>query len=217
MMDRRGFSRLVVGGVTGFVVAPALGDLRTADLRRYAASYTSRRMIGGGGVTCYDSTTTGSLLVDTLYALPVISPSGVTYTSLEFQVNSACGAGGVGRAGIYSATSDINLYPDALIVDGGEFVTTSATAKTAAISVAMRPWRLYWLTLLLGKSATGTFFVRPSANATSWPIFGCAATLDGVQRIGLQAAQEYAALPATFPAEASYLTDATSEPTIVVY
>lgn len=157
--------------------------------------------------------TTASVATGTLYAYPFISGRGGTLDRIAFNVTTVGGAGSVARVGIYTATSDTNLYPDALVVDGGEQNTNASTGvKSSNINISLTPNKLYWLVFLCGTSAP---VVRGLQVSSMQNILGLDNTLSTANGQGLTVAQAYGALHATFPGSATVLTS-TPHPLIAV-
>lgn len=146
--------------------------------------------------------TTGALTVNRLYAMPFYSPRGGTLDRIGIQVTTL-GASGAARLGIYSATSDTNLYPSTLVLDAGTISTATTGMKTLTISQALSANTLYWLVLVCGTAACT---IRSLAVGGVWPIFGATNALATASGVGLYVAFTYAALPATFPASATLLS-----------
>ncbi len=147
--------------------------------------------------------TTGVPVVNTLYAFPFTSGRGGTLDRIQFNVTTGGAAGSVARVGIYTSTSDTNLYPNALVVDGGQFDTTSTGVKTATISAALTENKLYWLVFLSGTAAPTVRAGQPSSMPNVLGIDSAMGTGSG---IGLNVARAYGALPGTFPAGATVQT-----------
>jgi hypothetical protein len=170
---------------------------------------------GGGGLgerwyylgTLSDPTfgTTSTVTLGHMYAYPFVMGRVHTLDRLAFEVTTLGGAGAVGRAGIYQAVSDVNLYPGSLIVDGGEFTVTTTGIKSATISTALSPDVLYWAVTLWGGSST-TVARSFTAGTMAAALIGAPSTLAGVNGYALDATQTYGALPASFPAGATIMT-----------
>lgn len=166
------------------------------DISYYRQAGTSpfeRWYIGGMATAANPGTANPAL--GTIYATPFISSRGGTLDRLIFWVKLAAGAGGVGRAGIYRATSKSNLYPDTLVVDGGEFATTSTGGKIATINVALDHLTLYWLVVNCGTAAPTLHTI---AQAECLPILGVSTSYGPA--CGISVSSSYGALPSTFPA-----------------
>lgn len=139
---------------------------------------------------------TGSPAIDTLFALPYVSGRGGTIDRIAFNCTLAGGAGSVARCGIYTSTSDSNLYPDALVLDGGEFsCNPTAGVKSATVNVTLSPDKHYWFVYHCGVAAPQ---VRCGpANSMHAPL-GYDNTLGTLAGTMLTVAKAYGALPGTF-------------------
>lgn len=145
---------------------------------------------------------TGATVANTLYAVPFVAPArGATLDRLAFSVTGALA--GNARVGIYDTTSDTNLYPNNLIVDGGGISTGTTGAKAATISQALTGGKLYWAVYLGDAAPTIRLYAAGGQNA----ILGCDSSLGSYVR-GLSVALTYGALPATFTAGATIVTSA---------
>ncbi len=145
------------------------------------------------------ATATLAASAGTLYAVPIFAPRFGTIDRIAYEVTTAGGAGGVGRQGIYAATSETNLYPSALVVDGGEHVVTSTGMKISTVAVTLEPDVLYWGVVLFGTNAPT---VRTTAaSETLWSPIGLdLATSTQIWDTMFTRSQTYGALPSTFPA-----------------
>lgn len=145
-------------------------------------------------------TTNATLTSGTLYAVPFFSGRGGNIDRIAIEVTTVGGAGSKTRFGIYTSTSQSNLYPKSLIVDSGEF-DTSATGgtgvKSTNISIELKPNSIYWAVMLCGTAAP-TIRVPGASGAAL--ILGMPSTLATVLNQKISVAQAYAALPSTFPA-----------------
>jgi len=151
---------------------------------------------------------TGAPAIDTLIAMPFISPRGGTLDRLAFNVTTVGGALSVARVGIYTNSSPILIYPDALVVDGGQYDTSAVGGtgvKSTTISQELEAGDLYWFVYLCGTLAPT---IRTLPIAGCYPIFGLDSALGTAPGVGLTVAQAYGALPSTFPAAATVLTAA---------
>lgn len=114
----------------------------------------------------------------------------------NIQVNwtTVAGAGGVARIGMYTNTSDKNLYPSTLVYDSGELATTAGTGIAPLASLTIATNTLYWYVVLFGtaapllRGATTPFMLGGGANINLTPLSAC-----------ITVNQTYGALPATFP------------------
>lgn len=185
----------------------------TEDARGYivvtvpqAPEYYQAHVQGGGGLTPWyvlgtnnnNSLIAGAVTANTLYACPFIAPArGATLDRIGFAVTTLLA--GNGRCGIYNATSDTNLYPSSLVVDGGSISTATTGAKTTTISQALTPGNLYWAAYL-GDAAPS---LRCHQAGTATGLLGVDSTLTSGGGRGIQVALAFAALPATFTAGAT--------------
>jgi hypothetical protein len=185
----------------------------SADGLLKTGSFVSRsskdyRHTGGSGLEIWygnfitaTALTTGAPAIGTLRAFPYIAPTrGGTLDRIAFTVTTLLA--GNARVGIYNSTSEQNIYPSTLVVDGGDFSTATATVKSTTISVNLVPSRLYWLVHLCG---TGAATLR-AVGLTSAPNIGLNNTLPTTPNVGISVAQAYGALPATFPAGGTAIT-----------
>jgi hypothetical protein len=155
--------------------------------------------------TIRTTTSTGAPSLGTLVATPFLSGRGGVIDTIYFQVTTGV-ATAVGRCGIYTSTSDTNLYPYALVVDSGEFDCSTATVKSTSISVQLDPNNVYWLVANFGTAAPTT---RVNGTPGCGPMLGMASTIGSAIRHGLTVASSYAALPSTFPGSAAFTTSPT--------
>lgn len=147
-------------------------------------------------------TTNTVFAVDTLKAVPFIVSNGFGVQALAFVVTTAGGGGSVARVGVYDCQDDLNgnIYPNRLLVDGGEQDTTGTGVKTSTIALLLEEGRMYWLAYTCGTSAP---------TISSIPPVGCDALLGmraqnpPVRATHLTVARAYAALPFTFPTGAA--------------
>jgi hypothetical protein len=146
--------------------------------------------------------TTGSPTTGVLRAIPFLATRGGTLDRIAFQVTTLISSG-VARAGIYQATSATNLYPNNLIVDGGEFVTSTTGLKAATINQALTANTLYYLVFLAGTAAST---IRCLALAGCAVVLGLDNALGTTPAVGISVSQAYGALPGTFPAGGAVIT-----------
>lgn len=142
--------------------------------------------------------TQAGLAVDTLQAFPFYSGRGGNLDRIAIEVTTEGGAGSVSRFGIYTSTSNDNLYPSTLLVDSGEFDTSAVGGigvKSVTISVKLYPNRVYWAIILFG---TASPTIRIPGIATA--VMGDPSTLSAVHNQKITATQTYGALPSSFPA-----------------
>jgi len=148
---------------------------------------------------------------NTLQAIPFFSPwrgGRVDRISAEVTV----GAAGNVRLGIYRATSLTDIYPGALIVDGGEADVTGAGVKTLNVDVPLWPGWLYWA-VWHGAVAPTVRALDTSAGAII-PLLGVPSTFGANPGGYISVADAYGALPATFTAGGAVQT--TDPPAIAI-
>ena len=186
------------------------GAHRKTLMRNAGGSGNLYKQVGTSPLECWYSemvssstATTVATVVNYLYAFPFYYENPRTIDRLAFYVSTAGVAGSVGRVGIYEATSPDNLYPDSLIIDGGEMACDSTGAKTATVSQALEPKKLYWFVFTFG---VGTPTLRACTIYSVADFLGFANTLATAHNTGIRVATAYAALPATFPSGAALIT-----------
>lgn len=154
-----------------------------------------------------DALTTATGTINVLKAVPFVTEDAFTKDRLEFEVTTGGTAGSVGHVGIYSSAGAINgvPYPDQLVAQSTANVTTSTGVKSATISWAPIPGRLYFAASLYGVAAP---IVRSIPQTNMMPFFGHPATLGASPQYGYTVASTYAAtgLPSLFPAGATAVT-----------
>jgi hypothetical protein len=172
---------------------------------------------GGGGITPWyllgaNNTavlTAGAVAANTLYAVPFVAPGrGATLDRIAFNVTTLLA--GNGRCGIYDATSDTNLYPASLIVDGGSIAVGTTGVKSTTISQALTPGKLYWAVFVADVAVT----VRSHQSGTVSNIVGFDSTLPVGGNRGVSVGFTFAALPGTFPASAALITSGSNIPCV---
>ncbi len=166
-------------------------------------SFFHRGALGGitvwyTGAVNQTAHTTGTFAAANLWARPIVLPGGVLDT-IAMEVTTL-GAGSAARVGIYKNTAGGILYPSSLVLDSGEFDTTSTGVKSASgLSVPVAPG-LYWLAYLCRATAPG---IRAVAIPGLGHMLGLPSTmganLNQVAAVGLA----YQALPASYPAGAT--------------
>jgi hypothetical protein len=155
-----------------------------------------------GGVINNNILTTGLPTGDTLMALPFVCSRTSTLDRIAINV-TVLGVASAARIGIYQATSETNLYPNARIVDSGELDTSSAGIKSATISTTLQGGTLYWLVFVANNSLAT---ISCLALANLYPIFGLDNAFSTTLGVGLSVSYTFAALPSTFPGSATVIT-----------
>ena len=200
----------------GFHVCDRSGALKTQERFQRTGSLFNLAHAGGAGITSnFAAGASGSTALTTvtitdnlLMAVPFVAPPRIaSINRIGVYVTTGAGASSVVRLGIYKATSDANIYPDALVIDSGPIAITSTNAAAvAAIDVELNPGELYWA-VILADIYTSNGVVRALPLAGTYPIFGIAGALSGTApQIGLSGTLTYGALSATFPAAVAAVT-----------
>lgn len=159
------------------------------DIMGFPVYIRQRTGVTVNGNLAFSSTTRANLPLNTLRAAPFLVPQNCTLDRIGVRVIAAGGAGANIRVGVYSDNG--NLYPNALLVDGGELDATGTGILLATVSVNLAPG-IYWL---VGNS---------DDNQIDWDCVNTAPMLSLVDSIasgggGWTVASAYAALPASFP------------------
>ena len=137
-----------------------------------------------------------AISANTLYASPLYLARNITIDRIAINVSAAGAAGTKGRLGVYKTGT--NLYPGALVIDGGE-VAVDAIAVVAAIIDQALTEGLYFCVLV----SNGTPTIKTLYS--TWAAMGVlAADLIGPNG-AWNKAFTYAALPDPFPAGATFL------------
>jgi len=140
------------------------------------------------------TTSTSAFSANTLYATPFTAPRNSTIDRIAFEI-TASQSTFFARAGIYKTVSNTNMYPGALVVDGGEFSTGTTGVKAATISTPL-PDCYYWGVFLTSATAATFRVLLQHSN-----LLGFVSTLgDGSASQFLSRSQTYGALPSNFPA-----------------
>lgn len=140
-----------------------------------------------------------AITLDNLRSYPFIIPQRCNITRIGVRVTTGA-AGAQIRVGIYD--DDGNLYPDALIVDGGIVSGVGAAIVLATVDVNLNPG-IYHLVDIVDRNGVTMACPNP-ANQIS-PVWD-----PQVGSGGWLAAYTFAALPATFPAGGSLDADVPS-------
>jgi len=190
---------------------PLLRDMRTAWNQRNGRDASSYRHAGGSGLEAWyianaavtgTTASTAVMTANRLYAVPFVAPARpASVDRLAFEVTAL--SAGNARMGVWDNTADNNLYPAALLVDGGAVSTGTTGVKSVTVDVPLIAGQLYWLSLVC--SATPTVAVVP-VGGYAGTILGIPSTFGGVDNTGVYVAFTYAALPSTFPASGAFLT-----------
>lgn len=137
---------------------PGAGGGTTLFAQRFTGSTPLQTHYFAGCVSgCISSVaTTNSIFQDRITAVPIfIANNGATAENLRVAVSNAGSASENARIGIYQDNG--NLYPEALVIDGGTFVIDSTGLKTISIAstgLTQNTW--YWLAVV-SESSTVLF------------------------------------------------------------
>ena len=147
---------------------------------------------------------TAAPAANNFYAVPFIAPKrGGTLSSVAWRSTRVTGNG---RIAVYSNKAADNLYPDALLADGGSVAQTNAL-KTSAVSVVLTAGQLYWLAYVASGS-NAVHLLDPTVPAVA-AILGTSFATD--INAAIKVAFTFGAAPATFPAGGAYVIAAASE------
>lgn len=154
---------------------------------------------------------TGAPAINTLIAMPFMSPCGGVLDNFGFNCTAAGGATSKARAGIYANKSDTDLFPTTRLFDSGEFdcSTGHTGTKTANPSLTIQPGVLYWFAYLCGTAAPT---IRTLSLSNCYPIFGISTAIGSAPGIGVTVAQTYGALPDPFTTTAAAVLTAVPIP-----
>ena len=135
-----------------------------------------------------------ALAINTLFAVPFYVVRTMTFDRIGFYANGDAGVGSLGRCGIYADNG--NLYPGALVVDGGVIDLDDAGVKAAVIDQQLTKG-LYYKAILVDTDPT------PRCHNVHVPPLGSASPqLLNINTL-YSVAFGYAALPAAFPGGAA--------------
>lgn len=138
---------------------------------------------------------TQALTANTIVALPYYSGRGGTIDRLGVNV-STLGASSSIRCAIYNVTSDSNLYPSSLVIDGGAISSASTGVKEATISQALSADTLYWFCVNCNATAPT---LSSQAQAGVMDFMGLSASYTQPS-VGWSVGLTFAAYPSTFTA-----------------
>lgn len=141
--------------------------------------------------------------IDKILAWAFISGSGNLVNKIAVNVTSLTTAGDKGRIGIYTSTSQANLYPDELIADSGELDFSTTGVKSVTINKKLIPNQVYWAAYIGGGS---TINLRTPGTTGVNTLLGNSPSSFTVFNYGISATLSYAALPATFTSGAAFDT-----------
>lgn len=173
-----------------------------------STDYFKHRAAGGGWTTYYTANMSNNVVqngnaactLNTMYGVPFMVPNGGVIDDIRMYVSGA-GAGSC-RIGVYTATSDTNLYPGALVSDCGTFVVNAGGIKAiGGLSVAVTAGLLHWF--VLNQDATWSSYGFSGAYAGT--LLGYDNTGAAQGRNSCSVATAYGAMPAAFPGGATLL------------
>lgn len=143
-----------------------------------------------------------------LWALPFVSPQrGGVLDRLGFSVINPTG-GTNGRIGLYSNTSDSNIYPAALLEDSGDLSTATSGSKTYTINRELLPGRIYWVAYVASSASPGLMAINASGISG---ILGVNAALTS-PNTSIRVAHTFGALPDPYPGGGALLNLTTGVP-----
>lgn len=145
---------------------------------------------------------------NTLYAVPFTVPDdGCTIDGLGVERTNAGTSNG--RWGIYTSTSNKNLYPDQLVVDCGTVSLAGVgTYKVTGLSAVLTPGKWYWYVF----ESDGTPTMRSAGGGSIG--FGCPNTFGASPYTMVSVGYTFAALPGTFPGSATPVVLGTMRPSV---
>lgn len=158
---------------------------------------------------CIDLSTIAGM-PNTIEAMPFVTTRELKVDQLAVWIELAGDSGALVRGAIYQATSGVNLWPSALVVDSGDLAADGAKGYvTKAVNVTLYPGVLYWFAFNCQTGNTAYPLAPSVGGSYTEPlvVFGTVAThWDDYEGILLPFA--YGAYPATFPAyNAAFLVD----------
>lgn len=179
--------------------AAGLAQSKDATFFRQAGTSPLERWYPVGYTHAINWPSTSGISANTFYAYPYLSGRGGTLDRIAVH---ASGSGVSAHVGIYTATSDSNLYPDDLVYDSGAVALSGTT--TVTLSQALNAHKLYWFTLLFNGTGINMYYM-PGAYIVALPVLAYSSGAVAMQytSLGLTVAQTYGSLPATFPGSAA--------------
>lgn len=175
------------------------GGGASASTDKYEAYY--RETTGSGRTRYYpvanadlDFVVANNLQSGVLYTVPFLSTRGGTIDVALYV--SLANAGAKVRLGIYSNTSDTNLYPVSLVASSGELDCSTTGIKSWAAGYVLTANKLYWMALVTNDTV---FEMHTCEFASVWAIHGVGdiAAFSDIS-YGWAPTHAYGALPGTF-------------------
>ena len=104
--------------------------------------------------------------INKLITAPLCFSRDTTITDIGIAVEAAAAAGGVARLGIYTNSANGTVYPDKLIVDSGEIVTSTTGFKiiTLANPITLPAGTIVWLVSLFGVASPNCWYGSTQQN-----------------------------------------------------
>ena len=169
----------------------SIDDFAKAGTSNYTAWYAAGLMTG---VTLGTFTMTANRL----YAMPFVSPRrGATIDDIEIYVTTGA-ASTSAIMGLYTNSTESDLYPDELVAQGAVELDTATNAqkRTWNIAYTLIPGQLYWLAVV----ANGAPVIRGLSTNQAHYILGTASSANTTWTTHLYATHTYdSSLPSTFP------------------
>lgn len=178
------------------LILPAQGIREYPSPQSFLQRGTSPLNVAYAGAVNQTAHGTLSSTVDVLRAYPVVVPGGVVDTL--YMEATAVIANAVGRCGIYRNQDDHTLYPTSLYGESGEFALATAVVRSASVTLTIPPG-LCWFVTLTGVAAPT---LRAIAVGGMSHILGMSSAF--ARQFYYEVAYAYAALPASFPASATF-------------
>lgn len=183
------------------------GSRRYDDRLAGSASLLSfAHVSGGGGIEANyvagqvgaTALTTLSMTANKFYAAPFVAPPRAAALDRVALYVTTGVASSTARIGIYDATSETNLYPNALLWESSALsCATSSTIASENPGLTLVPGRLYWAAV----NASSTQTLRAVAVGCACPIFGFPNAISGTASQNcLDGSRTYGALPNPFTA-----------------
>lgn len=205
-----------VDGV-GCAVISMVGQVLTVTARDGRGLGSYRHAPGGSGLSSMNVAgvnrvtsvgTAATCAVNTAIAVPLVAPQrGGTMTKMDFRITTL-GAGN-GRMGLYGNAADGNLYPGALLADGGSISTATTGIKSATISVALTGGNLYWLVY----NTDNAIALVAKLNGTDFSsLLGQPVGVSNDYNVAISVASTFGAMPSTFPAGGAYILSTAAVP-----
>jgi hypothetical protein len=153
--------------------------------------------------------TTGALVANTIYAMPLIITHTTSIDQMGIDVTTASGTAEIG---IYNDSG--NDYPGSLLVDCGSISTANAVAVTSTTNLPITlDAGLYWM--VLDASNVITIHAFPIADIV--PLLGYSSLTATAAQDGWKSTFTKGSLPGTFPSTGSSTISALPFPAIFVH